>query len=337
MQHSKLQNDSYFLSYNKNKLMKKTFILLMCLIGILSSCSQDDSLLMDNDKTFVTTLSEEDRQALPTIQEAWVDAGYFEWRTKENTPSKIWKDGMVALKITELGAKQKHLPDVCDGEQLTSAISMFRMEKYDGDNLVAMGNLYLVEAPHFNTSNITDFSNMFAYCPALTSIPEFDTSKGTNFSGMFNSAVYLTTIPKIDTSKGTDFSYMFSYCEHLTSIPELDTSNSTAFRETFAYCRRLTTIPPLNTSRVTDFFHMFGSCTSLTSIPQLNTSMGIDFSSMFAYCRSLTSIPQLETSKGKDFSHMFYDCKSLETKPNLDLSNASSYGKYDIYTGTPFQ
>lgn len=136
---------------------------------------------------------DKDKQALPTIQEAWVDAGYFTWNDSTKT----------SLQITALGAQHDTLPDVCDGEQLTSASRMFTILTNTTDTIA------LEKAPFFNTQNITDFSWMFFRCTSLTSIPLFDTSNGTNFASMFYGCNSLTAIPKFDFSKAYDVSRMF--------------------------------------------------------------------------------------------------------------------------------
>ncbi len=298
--------------------------------------------LSEGDKAFIARLYPKTAVTLPTIQEAWVDAGYFTWTDATKT----------ALRITELGAKQEYLPDVRDGEQLTSAVYMYTDSGFR--------HARLKEVPKFNTSNITDFSYMFFLCDSLTSISKLDTSKGTNFKDMFGGCRSLETIPYIDTSKGTNFGFMFEGCIALTTIPPLDTSNGvgTAFVGMFDHCHSLITIPLLDTSKGTSFEGMFIYCYALTSIPQLDTSNGTNFSSMFyqckslpniplldtskgtsftytfAECRSLTSIPQLDTSKGESFWGTFINCSSLTSKPQLDLSNATNV--HQMYGGTPW-
>lgn len=302
--------------------------------------------LSEGDKTFIARLYPKTAVTLPTIQEAWVDAGYFTWTDATKT----------ALKITKLGAEQEYLPDVRDGEQLTSANSMFANYR----NGLLGNNINLKDVPKFNSSNITDFSYMFLNCYFLTSVPKLDTSKGTNFEYMFGGCISLETIPYIDTSKGTNFAYMFTSCIKLTNIPTLDTSNGvgTAFYFMFEDCLSLTTIPLLNTSKANGFWGMFKGCESLTSVPLLDTSEGTTFSGMFYNCKtikyiplldtskntifrnmfyncsSLVTIPLLNTSKGEDFSGMFINCSSLTSKPQLDLSNATNV--HQMYGGTPW-
>lgn len=260
--------------------------------------------LSAGDKAFIAQLYPNDKQSLPTIQEAWVDAGYFVWTNSSKT----------ALRITELGRQQEYLPDVRDGEQLTEGFGLFR------------GAAKLEKAPFFNSSNITDFSYMFSGCTSLTNTQQLDTSKGLNFSRMFQGCSSLKEIPLIDTSTGTNFEYMFYSCVSLKTIPKLNTSSGTNFQEMFHYCDALVTIPLLDTSKGINFRSMFWSCGSLITIPLLNTSNGINFYEMLYNCKNLITIPLLNTSKGTNFSRMFMACNSLITIPLLDTSNGTNFG-----------
>ena len=69
-----------------------------------------------------------------------------------------------------------------------------------------------------DTSEVTNFNNMFDSCSKLTTIPQIDTSKGTTFNYMFYRCSQLTTIPQLDVSNGTGFSFMFSDCTNLQNI-----------------------------------------------------------------------------------------------------------------------
>ena len=174
--------------------------------------------------------------------------------------------------------------------------------------------------PETLTADITDFSNMFDSCQALTSVPALDTSKGTDFSSMFYYCSKLTEIPPINTSKGTDFSSMFYYCSQLTEIPQLDVSNATNCQDMFYKCERLKTIPALNTSKVTEVGYMFYYCSQLTTIE------GIDFSSVnhnitntFYYNPKLTSVKVNGTiAKNIDFS----GAKNLDAASCISIAQA---------------
>lgn len=257
------------------------------------SCKQANILISNNelsagDKHFIAQLYP---KKLGTIQEAWVNAGYFEWT--DDTKTALW--------ITKLGAEQEYLPDVSDGERLTNAQYLFSYiddERLKGSKLKRM--------PRLNTSNVTNFSLMFESCSSLTYIPYLDTSQGTNFYNMFSGCTSLTTIPSLDLSNGRDFTYMFRDCSLLTNVPSLDTSNGITFYGMFAYCYSLTTIPLLDLSNGQDFSYMFSYCLSLIGIPPFNVSQGIYFRGMFYACISMETKPQLDLSKAKDKTDMYY-------------------------------
>ncbi|MFV0420062.1 MAG: BspA family leucine-rich repeat surface protein [Dysgonomonas sp.] len=282
--------------------------------------------LSEGDKTFIAQLYPKNNVSLPTIQEAWVDAGFF-----------VWTDGTkTALQITELGQQQEYLPDVSDGEQLTTVNKLFQFSRirtmplFNTSNVTDFGWMFwacnfLTEIPDFDTSNGTDFNGMFAYCSSLINFPNIDTSKGTNFNSMFAYCDSMRDIPHIDTSKGTDFGGMFYGNPELCSISDFDTSKGTDFGGMFGKCLSLTNVPNLNTSNGTDFSGMFASCESLTSIPELNTLNGTNFNSMFMYCNSLVNAPYINTSNGTDFSHMYEGCQKLISIPLLDTSNGTDF------------
>lgn len=61
----------------------------------------------------------------------------------------------------------------------------------------------------------------------LKKFPQIDTSNQTNFSQMFDGCRFMTEISQIDTSKGTIFYQMFSYCYELTTIPKINLQKAT--------------------------------------------------------------------------------------------------------------
>lgn len=303
----------------------------------------ENTELSEGDKAFIGKLypkvengnenENNQEQSSTTIQKAWIDAGYFKWNSSK-----------TGLLITELGRSQESLPDVSDGEQLTTAFQMFynsnikKAPVFNTSNITNMGEMFancklLTSVPVYNTSKVQDFTSFFYGCKALTSAPALNTSAGFFFTQMFAGSA-ITTIPTIDTSTGGDFGAMFEGCSSLTSIPALNTSNGYEFSAMFKDCSSLATIPALKTSNGIEFFSMFEGCSSLTAIPLLDTSKGTSFHRMFKGCSLLKSIPALNTSNGTTFQDMFLNCASLSQKPNLDLSKAMLYE--NMYGGTPF-
>ena len=115
-----------------------------------------------------------------------------------------------------------------------NAVYLFR----DAKNLKNIYNL--------DTSNTTNFEEMFYECRRLKQIPEIDTSKGTEFSRMFYKCYNITSLPQLDTFNGTNFNSMFEDCQSLESIPQLDTSNGTNFSYIFSGCSELIKVSSLS-------------------------------------------------------------------------------------------
>ena len=172
-----------------------------------------------------------------------------------------------------------------------------------------------------DTSNVTDFSNMFGSCRELKTIVSIDTSNATKLSSTFGGCLELKTVPSIDTSNVTTMDYTFYNCKELVSIPSIDTSNVTNMLATFGWCEKLITIPALDTTNVTTMQEMFYYCKSLTSIPLLNTSNVIYTHGMFQNCIAMTTIPLLDMSKVTTANCMFGNCYSLTTIPAFNLSS----------------
>lgn len=259
--------------------------------------------LSEGDKTFIATLYPKDNSTLPTIQQAWIDAGYFKWENASKTK----------LRITPLGAKQETLPDVSDGEQLTDASYMF-------SSTSGAINIALKKAPSFNTSNIQNFTYMFLNATNLSNVPQYDTSRGKLFSGMFYGCTSLKEIPNFDTSNGKEFSLMFGSTA-ISKAPSLNTSNGEYFAEMFYNCIHLKEVPLYDLSSATVLDGFFKNCKSLKDIPAFDTSNGVDFGSMF-YNTAIVEAPLLNTSNALVVAYMFRDCKYLEKVPSYDLSQA---------------
>ena len=174
------------------------------------------------------------------------------------------------------------------------------------------GNQNFKYCPFFDTSNVTDMTDMFRECTSMISIPKIDTSKVTKMTSMFYKCSSLNTIPQIDTSNVTNMGGMFSDCMSLTTIPLLNTSKVTNMSGMFSDCRSLTTIPRIDTSKVTDIDNMFYNCSSLTYISQIDTSKVKFMSNVFYNCSSLTSIPLLHVNNVTDMSGILWRCRSVK-------------------------
>ena len=183
-------------------------------------------------------------------------------------------------------------------------------------------NLRTVDLTGFDTSNVTNMKNMFAFCGRLKNIDlsGFDTSNVTDMNGMFLCCEKLESIDmsNFDTSNVRDMGEMFDECRKLTSldVSHFDTSNVTDMNSMFNGCVELTSldVSHFDTSNVTNMSMMFFGCFSLTSLDVSNfdTSNVTDMSQMFESCENLTSIgvSYFDTANA-DTTDMYYRCFGL--------------------------
>ena len=191
---------------------------------------------------------------------------------------------------------------------------------------------------YLNTEQVTDMSNMFYGCSALTSLDlsNFNTAKVRDMSYMFYrcSALSSLDLSNFNTAIVTNMSYMFFNCANLSS---LDLSN-------------------FNTAIVSDMSLMFGSCSTLSSLDLSNfyTKEVRDMSYMFSRCSALTTIyasDKFVTSKVQSGISMFSACKNLkgtilnykDSKTDHTYANCGTngyftpvfeYAEFDKGTGT---
>ena len=143
-------------------------------------------------------------------------------------------------------------------------------------------NITSLNLSTWDTSNVTDMSNMFYNCGNLISlegIKNWDTSNVTDMYCMFYNCGKLTSLEGIknwDTSKVTAMSYMFSNCSSLMSLDlsGWDTSSVVAMQSMFYNCNKLTSLDlsGWDTSNVTNMNVMFYGCNNLIEINAENCS-----------------------------------------------------------------
>lgn len=136
-----------------------------------------------------------------------------------------------------------------------------------------MSKLASLDLSNFDTSKVTDMSDMFSDAENLISLnlSNFDTSNVTNMYRMFNYMPNLTSlnVSSFDTSKVTDMSFMFLGTPKLASLDlsSFDTSNVTNMSNMFALVEdeditkdkleRIYVNNDFNTSQLTSFYDMF--------------------------------------------------------------------------------
>ena len=191
----------------------------------------------------------------------------------------------------------------------------------------------------FNTSNVTDMSEMFQGCSKLTAldVSSFNTSNVNSMAAMFKSCSGLTglDISSFSTSNVTDMHDMFRGCNKLTSlnVSSFNTSNVKRMDAMFYGCSGLTSldVSNFNTSNVVrmtrtvdtvlDYYTGYSSGEEV-QIPESNKLIRFG---MFAQCSSLTSLDlsSFNTSQVTDMRGLFEGCKKL-TSLNVSSFNTSN-------------
>lgn len=177
---------------------------------------------------------------------------------------------------------------------------------------------------NFDTSNVTNMSNMFRECSKLTSLDlsSFNTSNVTSMMAMFENCTSLTSlnICNFDTRNVTDMQYMFDNCSKLKSlnISNFDTGNVEFMSGMFSNLNVSTlNLSSFDTRNVTRMQFMFKNCLKLTSLDlsSFNTSNVIDMQEMFYGCSNVTSLDLSSFASDKLYSmlYMFNNCSNLTT------------------------
>ena len=191
----------------------------------------------------------------------------------------------------------------------------------------------------FNTSNVTDMSEMIQGCSKLTAldVSSFNTSNVNSMAAMFKSCSGLTglDVSSFRTSNVTDMHDMFRGCNKLTSlnVSSFNTSNVKRMDAMFYGCSGLTSldVSNFNTSNVVrmtrtvdtvlDYYTGYSSGEEV-QIPESNKLIRFG---MFAQCSSLTSLDlsSFNTSQVTDMRGLFEGCKKL-TSLNVSSFNTSN-------------
>ena len=127
---------------------------------------------------------------------------------------------------------------------------------------------------YFNTSELTDVTDLFRNCRSLTSLDlsNFDTSHVTNMYGMFRGCSNLVNInlSNFNTENVRTMDKMFSGCSSLANLDlgNFETSHVSGMKAMFSGCSSLANLDlgSFDTKNVLDMACMFSGCSSLTNL-----------------------------------------------------------------------
>lgn len=204
-------------------------------------------------------------------------------------------------------------------------------------------NVTEIDFTNFDTSQSTDFNQLFCGCNSLKSLDlsGFDTRNVTDMGNMFYGCESLKSLDlsNFNTKKVENMAYMFMFCNNLTdlNISSFNTSNVTDLEGMFDFCASLKKIDlkHFDTSKAKNMEKMFSNCTSLNSlnVSSFNTSKVTDMSFMFYDCHSLKDLNisnfDMKNVKKADGMMLFSDPSTLKTPTNLKLDTYLNKPMYD--------
>lgn len=193
----------------------------------------------------------------------------------------------------------------------------------------SMINLTTLDNITIDTSNVTDFTQVFFSCQNLQSLPVMDLSNATKMSGMYRNCRAITSLPTpLDTSKVTNMDQTFRDMHGLSEMPVIDTSLNSNFLRTWRTCYTITSFPQLDTSLGDNFQETWFGCSSLTSFPALDLSNGENFIKTWNGCSVLESFDNLGSlGNGTDFTECWTNCHNLASFPLVDVSSGTNFSR----------
>lgn len=350
----------------KNKI-NIVFMLILCIFGVLLGTFIKIGFADDITSKYTLETGQNFNRLLKLVTNCYEDIDLFaiKYSTKDEkllnlvfdvyTDEKYGPSGSVAYFSWDYNDLDKGLSvDVsgdgnikifCNYETQTAYVLVKGNDKIylNSDSSYLLFNFSKLVNINFNnvveTSNVTNMSEMFADCLALTKLDlsSFNTRKVINMSGMFEWSPYLikVNLSNFDTSNVINMFGMFNKCDSITNLDlsNFDTRNVTDMARMFYKCFNLkgVNLSSFNTSNVTDMSYMFNSCSNLKELNLSNfeTSKVTSFMGIFQGCSLLESldISNFDISNSTNIWAMFYGCSNLTI---LDLSSFNTYNTDDI-------
>ena len=251
--------------------------------------------------------------------------------------------------ITSSIQHSKDVVDSWDGQSKFQASNTLEyMPDIDLSNTTDASEMFqyctkLQYVPKLNMPNLTNTRNMFYLCGALKSldVSGFNTSKVTDMSQMFASCTVLASIKgleDLDTSKVTNMRSMFSSCNALQelNLSKWDVSNVTDMGWLFAHCDAVkkVDISMWDRSKVSDVSYMFNNLDSATEIDISNWGDMSNLTNVYYFFYNCTKLETLrmnncDTSKLTNMDGMFYTTvKKIEGV--IDFSGLSRVPNYFV-------
>jgi len=181
----------------------------------------------------------------------------------ENFPTEIADITTGHLDNEEYEISNEKLDEILEGTEVpTGTLNITENGEYDVTNYVE-ANVNIVS--EYNAKILTTGVNNQSAYMLITELPIIDTSNMTIFTNLFAYFYSLKEIPLVDTSKATTLQGFCMSCESIKSIPQFNTVNVSGLNNSFKGCTNLENVPVLNTNKVTNFSNAFYNCPKLSN------------------------------------------------------------------------
>lgn len=142
------------------------------------------------------------------------------------------------------------------------------------------------------TAKVSNPSYMFSGCSSLAEAPDFDTSTASAFTEMFSGCSSLAYVSDdFDTSSGTNFYRCFYNCSSLESIPLWELKNGTNLQQLFAGCSSVKNVPLFFLTAATNLTNMFqNSGSNLTELSRNNILKMLANASSYTGTKTLAAV-----------------------------------------------
>ena len=178
----------------------------------------------------------------------------------------------------------------------------------------------------WDTSNVTNMSEMFNQTSFNQDIGDWNTSNVTNMSGMFNQTSFNQDIGDWDTSSVKNFSRMFSFSYFNQDIGDWNLSSAenmeSMFRGADSFSQNLGNWDTSNVTNLNSMFAMIGGELSI-GISGWDVSRVVDMGGMFTLSNFNEDLSEWNVSSVINFSETFMMTSFDQDLSNWDISSAS--------------
>ena len=135
----------------------------------------------------------------------------------------------------------------------------------------------------FDTSQVTDFSNLLKSCYKIKESLDINTDNATTMASMYEGCSSLRRYNTHNCKNVTNFSRMFSECYSVAEIDMGDTSKGENFNSTFNSCSALETLKNINLINATNVTSIFNSCVNLRNLYISNIRLSLILTSNLSW------------------------------------------------------